>query len=371
MVSIARKNLFHDKGRLATTLIGLAAALVLILLGMGMFVGTLDESVVIVDAMSAEIWAAQAGVDTVIDRSQIPAGAFEAIAQVRGVERAYPLIYTSGQVERGARQTEVMVVGLDQDGGLRGWGGCLAGKKAELQRGGVLVDRSVQTKLGRLSAGDEVSVNGHPLPVADLCQGAKWFIFPFVIASYERAQELAPAGPGRGNFLLVRVQPGAEITRVSKEISQIEGLAAFSSAEIRRNTRHYMTFESMMGLAIGIMVVIGLFVAVTIISLTIYTATMERIPEFGTLKAIGASRRQIYQILLEQVVISVVLGYLLGATGAFATARLITTLTPMPVKITWGALLLSFVLTLGLSLLGSFSSVRRVNRVDPAIVFRA
>ncbi len=49
MVSIDRKNLFHDKGRLATTLIGLTAALVLVLFGMGMFLGTIDESVTIAD----------------------------------------------------------------------------------------------------------------------------------------------------------------------------------------------------------------------------------------------------------------------------------------------------------------------------------
>jgi putative ABC transport system permease protein len=40
---------------------------------------------------------------------------------------------------------------------------------------------------------------------------------------------------------------------------------------------------------------------------------MEHIKEFGTVKAIGGSNRDIYKILAEQATISAVVGLLLGS----------------------------------------------------------
>ena len=59
MVSIARKNLFHNPVRLIITLMGLTASLFLILSAMGMFIGILDDSGTIMNHTDADMLVLQ------------------------------------------------------------------------------------------------------------------------------------------------------------------------------------------------------------------------------------------------------------------------------------------------------------------------
>lgn len=372
MVSIARKNLFHDKGRLTITLLGLAAALTLILFSLGMFIGTLDESVALIDHIDADLWVVSEGSRDILDPSAVPHRASNAIRRVEGVETLHRLIYSGLYVEKNDEQWQVMLVGYDLARGVGAPWRMLSGDPAELKQGNtIVVDRSIEAKFGSLALGDALTIDDVSQRVVGISQEAKWFISPFVFTSYENAQQLSGLGADQGTYILVDVRPGYDPAQVARDISRLEAVDAFVVADIRRNTRNMMIFESGMGVGIGAMVVVGLFVAAIIISLTIYTATMERVPEFGTLKAIGASRRYVRQILLEQVFVSVSLGYGVGLLCSLAVGWAVRRYTLMPVEVTPGALVATYVATLGLSILGSFSSIRRVNRVDPAIVFRA
>jgi putative ABC transport system permease protein len=374
MVSIARKNLFHDKGRFAITLTGLVASLTLILFGMGMFIGTIDESVVIMDHTSADIWVVQEGNKDILTLSTIRDKRDNRVKAIQGVKSTHRLIYSPANVKRAKTLSPVMIVGLDLRTGVGAPWKLVSGDLDLRRSDTIVVDQSLERNLGKISVGDSISVTSKTdisQRVIGISQGAKWFINPYIFTSHENAQKLAGLGTEDTNFLLVELEPGLDPAQVARDISAIDGVDAFDTSAIRANTRNYMIFESGMGLGIGTMVVAGFCVAAIIIALTIYTATVERVPEFGTLKAIGASKRDIYKILIEQVLVSVTIGYALGVLCFFAVATLVTRLMLMPVKITPTALALAYGVTLALSLVGSFSSIRRVNRVDPAIVFRA
>ncbi|WP_353748366.1 FtsX-like permease family protein [Paenarthrobacter sp. YL] len=61
-----------------------------------------------------------------------------------------------------------------------------------------------------------------------------------------------------------------------------------------------------------VLLLIGIAVGMTVIGLTIFTSTIEKAREYGVLKAIGVSNRQLYTVVVEQAVTAAVLGYLLG-----------------------------------------------------------
>src|SRR5260370_18137763 len=63
------------------------------------------------------------------------------------------------------------------------------------------------------------------------------------------------------------------------------------------------------GLAVVTAVRMGLVVGIAVVAQTIYAATMDHIREYGTLKAMGATNRYLYRVLIEQAVWSAVLGY--------------------------------------------------------------
>lgn len=371
MVSIARKNLFHDPGRLVITLLGLTASLVLILFAMGTFIGTLDESVTIVNHTDADIWVLQKGNKEILGPSIFEDIVLKDIERMPEVGSAHKLVFSNNLIEKDGRKMGVMLVGFNMKDKVGAPWDIVSGSLAGLACGNsIIVDRSVERKFGKLDVGDRFTINGQAQRLVGIGTGAKWFINPYVFTTYENAQTLSRMRPGETNFILVKTKQGSDPALVARKIISMGTVDAYPTPKARRNTRNFMIYESGMGMSLGAMAIAGLIVAAIIISLTVYTATMERIPEFGTLKAMGARRSDIYRILLGQVVISVVLGFLLGALFGFVVSAVIGGFTILPMRITPLALVIAFSLTLVLSILGSLFCIRKVNKVDPAIVFR-
>lgn len=370
MVSIARKNLFHDKGRLIITLFGLAVVLVMALAGTGMATGTLDGMTLIIDKSPADLWVLQDGNRDLMNPSVVSDTAVSKIKKTDGVAGVHRLIAGQAKAERNGRQFYVYVVGSDAGEAGKPWdlkSGTYASLREERT---VILDESSRLELGSVEAGDKLDINGKRQMITGISRGAKSFIYPFAFTSLANARTLVSLRSDQTHYVLVDVERGADVDGVAGDISRIKGVQAFPAAAVRANTVDYMLYKSGMGVGIGIMTLIGIVVAAIIIALTVYTATMERIPEFGTLKAIGASRWDIYRILFGQVFLTASFGYLFGATLSFGLQFMFPSFTQMPVHITLNAVVYGYVATLALALLGSFVSIRRVNKVDPAVVFR-
>ena len=56
MVSLARKNLLHDRLRFAITVAGVAFAVTLVLVQVGLFMGLLGKATVTIEHAKADIW---------------------------------------------------------------------------------------------------------------------------------------------------------------------------------------------------------------------------------------------------------------------------------------------------------------------------
>jgi len=344
----------------------------MVLFSLGMFTGVLDESVGIIDRTSAAIWVTQKGNTNVLTPSLLPGATALQIAALDGVERVSPLVYCQALVDRDGRQLTVMVTGYDLASGVGAPWEMVAGEAADLARSGtVVIDLSADRKLGGVAVGDTLTVSGWAEEVVGISRGAKWFVSPLLFTSADNARELARLDPGQVSFLLVKVTPGIDLPALVNRIGGMGGVDALATPAIRHNTRDYMIFQSGMGLGVGIMAAVGFLVALVLVALTIYTATAERVPEFGTLKAIGAPRGHISRIVLEQVFITVTAGYVIAFALYLAVGRSLSELTLMPVKCTAVELAGTYVLALSLAALSSLSAIRKVNRVDPAIVFRA
>src|SRR3989337_4210674 len=56
MVSIARRNLFHDKTRLMITIVGVIFAVVLMTVQIGVYIGFVDSASQLIDNSPADLW---------------------------------------------------------------------------------------------------------------------------------------------------------------------------------------------------------------------------------------------------------------------------------------------------------------------------
>src|SRR5262245_7703869 len=112
----------------------------------------------------------------------------------------------------------------------------------------------------------------------------------------------------------------------------------------------------------------GFIVGLVIVSQTIYSATMEHIREYGTLKAIGAKNRDIYSVILQQAGVSAVAGFVL----ATAVQVIVLFTKPITVQIAAPPMLYvaTFLLTIVMCGLAAIISVRKVASIDPVEVFK-
>ncbi|MDD2336999.1 MAG: FtsX-like permease family protein, partial [Geobacteraceae bacterium] len=102
---------------------------------------------------------------------------------------------------------------------------------------------------------------------------------------------------------------------------------------------------------------------------TIYNSTVEHIKEFGTLKALGASNGDIYKIILSQAFINAFAGYLISLCITIISVKIYEiNYMVMAVKAWLNILVLG--LTLIMCFSAAFISIRKIKKIDPAILFR-
>ncbi|HXV43515.1 MAG TPA: ABC transporter permease, partial [Anaerolineae bacterium] len=120
-----------------------------------------------------------------------------------------------------------------------------------------------------------------------------------------------------------------------------------------------------------LMVAIAFAVGTAILGMIIYTATVERMREYGVLKAVGAQNRHLYGLVTQQglvialvgVILGICLGWLAGQGVMRAFPKFLVILEPGPMLAAASAGLL-------MGLLAALLPARYVGGLDPARVFR-
>jgi putative ABC transport system permease protein len=123
---------------------------------------------------------------------------------------------------------------------------------------------------------------------------------------------------------------------------------------------------------ITVLLGIGFIVGAAVVGLIIYTATIERAREYGVMKAVGASSGYLYRIVASQSVMVTGAGFVAGLGAAILVAWFAGQLVPdFSTDFEPFDVLGVLAAAAGMAIAASFVPVRRVTRIDPAMVFRA
>ena len=99
MVSLARRMLLHDRIRFFITVWGVAFAVTLVLVQVGLFWGLLSKSTVTIDNARADLWVTSKNTPNIDFSHTYPATSVLRVRGVPGVERADNVVITFMEIQ--------------------------------------------------------------------------------------------------------------------------------------------------------------------------------------------------------------------------------------------------------------------------------
>lgn len=370
---LAVKNLIHDRIRLLITLIGIMFSVALILIQVGMFIGMTANSSTVIEHSEGDLWIMARNSQNFDMVNPFPESLVTAARSVEGVEWADKLIlqFAFMRLEDGGTE-QIEVVGFDLNGKVgRPWN--VRTGDLNLLRGSdaIFVDETAFARLGQLHVGDVRELVRKKVRIAGITSGIMSFTTaPYIFTSYDTAQRIVPEQlSGKTTYIVVKARNGYPVEKLKQNLQgRFRNYDVHTSAEWAKKTRDYWTWETGIGAGFFGNALMGFIVGLVIVSQTIYSATMEHIREYGTLKAIGARNKDIYSVILQQAGLAAIVGFVLAAI----VQVIVLLMKPITVQIAAPPLLyaFTFVLTLFMCGMAAIISVRKVASIDPVEVFK-
>jgi putative ABC transport system permease protein len=372
-LTLAFRNLFHDRVRLAVTLIGILFSIVLVAVQLGLYLGARGMIIATIDRAEGDLWIMAYGTKNFEEAQPIRARERYIARSTPGIESAIPLVtaFTDWRKPSGG-STLIVVVGADpENGALTPWNMVEGDVTGLGVRDAVIVDKTYLAELGVKQVGDTAQVGASRVRVTGLTEGIRSFtVTPFVFTTLNRARQLIDMPADNITYVLSKLSPGADLEQVRADLkSRLSAdVEVLTRAEFRQRSLNHWLFATGAGVALIGGAVLGLIVGTVIVAQTLYSSTKDHLPEFATLRALGSSSGYINKVILMQAGLSALLGYVLG----MAIALLIVYLsehTALPIIMSPGLAALLFGLTLAMCSISALSAIGKVMRIDPAMVF--
>jgi putative ABC transport system permease protein len=370
---LAWRNLVHDKIRFAVTVTGIVFAVVLIVVELGLFIGFTTTTSSLIDRSGADLWISTRNVAFIEQGATFSENKLATVLATPGVAAAskYSTRFADWKRADGGEES-VQVVGFDLQTGLGAPWNIVEGRIDDLRKpDAIFVDEVYRDRLGVDRIGQVVEVQGRLARVAGFTRDIRAFTTsPYVFARFKNAQDYSLMREDETIYLLVKAERGVDVEGLRRRLAaRLANLDVMTTAEFSRRTRFYWMFTTGAGLAVLLAALLGLVVGIVIVAQTIYATTVDHIREYATLKAMGASNWYLYKVIVQQAVISALIGYALGmAIGALLVrgSRGGGAAILLPPAMVAGMLVLTVVMCVSAAIV----SIRKVTRLDPALVFK-
>jgi putative ABC transport system permease protein len=373
ILTLAFRNLFHDRIRLIVTLVGILFSIVLVAVQLGLYLGARKMIVGMIDNAQGEIWVTSFGAKSFEEGGVLlaPRHRHAALA-TPGVASAVPILVTFAEWRKpGGGSTTSVIVGTNvEDGGLAPWA-MVKGLPHQLtEPDAIIVDKSYLAELGLKDVGDIAQLETGRVRISGLTDGIRSFTMaPYVFTTLNRSRALLGAPADAYTFLLVSLEPGADRESVRQQLAKrLDGTEVLTKAEFRDRSLQQWLFSTGAGVALIGGAILGLLVGTVIVAQTLYSSTKDHLNEFATLRALGSSSGYIHKVILAQAALSAIVGYLLGMTIAMGIVSFSET-TALPIVMTPALAAGLLALTIFMCAISAVSAIVKVTKIDPAMVF--
>ena len=371
-MNLALADIRHKLGRFLLTCVGLGLLMGVALSMVGIYQGVVAEALALSRALDADLWVVESGTrGPFAEASRLPGDVRAMVRRLPGVAEAGGITLRIAEAEAPQGRVRMQLIGYEPGlpGGPsaiaqgRGLGGAryemVADRRAGLIPGATVLlggdrYRVVGTTSGLVSSG------GDPLGFIHLRDSQE---LQFKLAP-PAARRAAAAGAQAGgtdtvNAVIARLHPGADAAAVAGVVRRWKHLTALTDAEQSDLLTRSLVQRARMQL--GLFTVVLLFVSAVIISLIIYTMTMDKLREIATLKLIGAPDRTIVGLVLQQTLLLGGAGYLAAIAWVFAVRDVF----PRTVALGVAEVVAMAGVIGAICLLASVLSIRAALRIEP------
>ncbi|WNM58544.1 ABC transporter permease [Candidatus Nitrospira allomarina] len=373
---VALKMLFGDRPKYLMLLAGLTFSTMLIVQQGSIFWGLMTWSQSGITNVNAPVWVTDSNINQVEEIKPLADTTVNVVRSVSGVEWAVPLYKGVQRARlRDGNYEQIALVGIESSTLIGRPGRVLEGNIEELRSpDAVAIDQLGVERLGgpkNIHLGTTFEINDHRVRVVAIVQTQKSFQnFPFVYTTYERALSVTPEERRKLSYVLASPVSGVSPEELARRIHEQTGLGAFTEDQFGWKTIRWILQNTGIGVNFGTTVLLGFIVGMAISGQTFYLFTVENLPQFGALKAIGASTGMLARMILLQSFTVGSIGYGVGVGLATLFGLTAAGGDRLPFKETWPLLVGVAVALLLICSVSSVISIRKLAKLEPAIVFR-
>lgn len=346
-MNLAAHDIRHNVGRFALTAVGIGLLLMIVLGMSGIYRGMIDDALVVVDRIGADLWVVQRGTrGPFAEVSRLPANLENRLRAVPGVASARTFVSHNVQREHQGRPLRMNVHGLAWPEDKGAWVTLIAGRPLAQAHYELIADASLGLDLG-----EKLVLGKDTYTVVGITQGmvasggdgiaffttqdaqAVQFDLSGEAVRLERAarvqravgQDIGQVQPlllerGGGvssglpalalpmvSAITVRLAEGADPAAVADTI------AAWPDVSVHtRDDQVQLLVYGMIDKArrqIGLFRVLLVIISTIIMALILYTLTLDKIHDIAMLKLMGARNSMIVGLILQQALLLGALGF--------------------------------------------------------------
>ena len=361
---IAIRNMVGEKGRLAITVGGVAFAVLLILVLIGLYTAWSVQITRFLGSLPADIWIGQKGSRDMSHSVSLLSRDLQAqIEEIEGVTNVTPFVGRQVSFELNGAESRLFLVAVDKNFLIKPYK-VIEGKTLP-DSGEIIVDQ-IYAREENLSIGDTLNISGKKLNIVGISTGGNLLVYSYAFAQETDVREILKFDVFSNYYLVQGENPKALQSILQEKFPEV---AVFNRETFLENNTEIVT-DTFLPI-IGVLVLIAIAIGTAVIGLTIFTATIEKSNEYGVLKAIGYTNQELFAIVFIQSLVAGFLGFIVGNLLVFIIVPIAETkVSAFIYRSGIKEISLVLAITIFISIVASLIPLRRIMSIDPVKIFK-
>jgi putative ABC transport system permease protein len=370
--------LLGDRAKYIMLVGGLTFASLLMTQQSAVFFGLLSWTTSHMRNMRASIWVVDPKVEQINEIKPMRDTDVNRVRSVTGVAYAVPL-YTGVIQARISDGTfkPVEMIGLDSATLVGRPPVILSGRLEDLRLPNtVMIDELAVARLSatrpqKLGIGDTFEINDREARIVGICKTDRHFFgYPYVFTTYDEALQFAPKTRKMLSIVLAEPARGWTAAQAARAIEKETQLKAYTEAEFKAATVRWFFRNTGIPASFGTTILLGFIVGIAICGQTFYSFVLENLRHLGALKAMGASNWLLARMLMLQALTVGIIGYGLGVGLTVVFGLLVLKTGQPPFLLPYQLPLFTLIVILFICVFAALLGIRKVYKLEPAVVFR-